>query len=261
MSRVSFDRKKPVSDAVPLIPSVSEESTKNFRPPSTIESDFRRLLAHEVPHVNFTFDLVRDWYEHLEPDAVHTYIRAQQTPIDWKSKIGNSDMSTNFKVTHDIPIHKGDMVIREDGKIYLLNWMIQYHPNNQATQSILCNARLTFRRFCPEETDDNGYQIAPSMFEIIAPEIPCTHTEYAGRPDYMISQGAAGISPDHLITVSVQWNSRTRQIRVNDLFMLGDYEYRIVNVSQAEVDINQEHGVLILNAKRVAGGTDHEDGA
>lgn len=259
MGRVSFDRRKDMTGAIPLIPAISEESTKNFRPPATIESDFRRLLAHDVPHVNFTFDLVRDWYKHLQPDTDHIYIRAQQTPIDWKSKIGNSDMSTNFKVSHDIPIYKGDMVIREDGKIYLLNWMIQYHPNNQATQSILCNANLTFERYCPEVTDDNGYLMSPAMLEVIAPSIPCTHTEYAGRPDYMLSQGAAGINPDHLITVSVQWNSRTKEIRIDDIFTLGDFTYRVVNVSLAEVDIDQEHGVLILNAKRVAGGADHED--
>ena len=34
-------------------------------------------------------------------------------------------MSTNFKVTHETPIRKGDMVIREDGIVYLLNWNIQ----------------------------------------------------------------------------------------------------------------------------------------
>ncbi|MBQ6949091.1 MAG: transporter substrate-binding domain-containing protein, partial [Firmicutes bacterium] len=34
-------------------------------------------------------------------------------PIDWKSKIGNSDMSTNFKTSYETLIQKGDYVIRE----------------------------------------------------------------------------------------------------------------------------------------------------
>lgn len=260
MGRVTFDRKNSVdfSNVIPTIPSLSAGSIKDFRPPRTIESDFKRLLAHDVPYVNFTFDLIHDWYDHMASDASHTYIRAQQTPIDWKSKIGNSDMSTNFKVPHDVEIYKGDMVIREDGKIYLLNWMIQNHPNNQATQSILCNTALTFLRERKEETDDNGYVIKDAGWDVIVDELPCVHTEYAGRPDYVISQGAAGIAPDHLISVSLQWNSHTREIKIDDQFRLGDYTYRVINVSLSEVDIDMEHGVLLINAKRVAGGYSDE---
>jgi len=55
-------------------------------------------------------------------------------------------MSTNFKVTHDIPIHKGDMVIREDGTVFMLNWNVQNHANNFATQSIECNAEIEITR-------------------------------------------------------------------------------------------------------------------
>lgn len=239
------------------IPSAKSPSRKNFRPPPTIESDFRRLLEHDVPYVNYTFELVRDWYQRgcgEEP----IYLRAQQTPIDWKSKIGNSDMSTNFKVTHDIPVRKGDMAIREDGVIYLLNWEIQNHANNQATQSTKCNAYFEFTRYEKEITDSKGFLIQEAGRKVIAPAIPGTHAEYAGRPDYMASQGQPGIHPDHLITCSLQWNSTTKNIRINDEFELGMFTYRVINISIAEVDITQEYGVLILNAKRVAGGGQKE---
>lgn len=261
MGKVTFERSSPdnIKNAIATIPSISAGSTKNFRPPATIESDFKRLLAHDVPHVNFTFDLIHDWYDHVDEAADHLYIRAQQTPIDWKSKIGNSDMSTNFKVTHEHRVYKGDMVIREDGYVFLLNWMVQNHPNNQATQSILCNTVLSICRKRNEETDINGFVINEAGWDIIVPDLPCVHTEYAGRPDYALSQGAAGIAPDHLITVSLQWNKLTRLIQVNDRFKIGDFTYRVINVSMAEVDIDREHGVLILNAKRVAGGFDDED--
>ena len=33
-------------------------------------------------------------------------------------------------------ISKGDIVIREDGNIYVLNWKVQEYPNNQATQAV-----------------------------------------------------------------------------------------------------------------------------
>lgn len=266
MARVRFERRTPLTlaghdledmeDHYSLIQAPVAGSTKSFCPPATIESDFERLLMHDVPNVNYTFDLIHDWYDHTENQEEHNFVRAQQTPIDWKSKIGNSDMSTNFKVSHRVEIHKGDMAIREDGLIYLLNWMVQNHPNNQATQSILCNARLTFTRLLPEEVDENGYLLRENATEVIAEALPCTHSEYAGRPDFALSQGAAGIMPDHLLNVSVQWNKRTRNIRIGDHFTLGDYTYRVVNISMAEVDIDEKHGVLILNARRVAGGFD-----
>lgn len=248
-----------MSGAITVIPSASKASTKNFRPPETIKSDFVRLLQHEVPHVNFTFDLIHDWYDHVENVGEHCLIRAQQTPIDWKSKIGNSDMSTNLKVSHDVRIYKGDMVIREDGYVFLLNWMVQNHPNNQATQTILCNTRLTITRMIPAETDMNGYLMHDDMTDVIVDDLPCVHSEYAGRPDFISSQGAAGIAPDHLLNISMQWNRKTRNIRIGDHCKIGNYEYRIINVSIAEVDIDGEHGILILNAKRVAGGYDDQN--
>lgn len=245
MGKVVWKRRDISAQPFDLIPSIQEGSIKDFRPPSTIESDFRRLLMHDVPHVNFTFELLHDWFSQFENNYEPVYIRAQQTPIDWKSKIGNSDMSTNFKVTHDMPIHKGDMVIREDGTIYLLNWNVQNHPNNQATQSIECNTRITILRDRQDETDENGFLISDESPMAIVSDFPCVHAEYAGRPDYASSQGAGGIAPDHLISLSLQWNNQTKNIRINDEFVIGTFTYRVINISMAEVNITNEYGVLI----------------
>jgi len=204
--------------------------------------------------VNFTFELVRDWFDINKDDYEPIYLRAQQTPIDWKSKIGNSDMNTNFKVTHDIPIHKGDIVIREDGVIYMLTWNIQNHANNQATQSAECNATVEFVRKVDDEVTPDGYLLNEGGKQIVVPSMPIIHTEYAGRPDYSTTQDQPGMSPDHLITVHLQWNSKTKKIRLNDEFVIADFTYRVINISIAEVNIDQEYGVLVLNAKRVAGG-------
>lgn len=251
---VLWNRKDEAASAFTLIPAVKSASHKNFRPPVSIEDDFRRYLSHDVPNVNYTFELVRDWYESRKPSYSPLFIRAQQTPIDWKSKIGNSDMSTNFKVTHDVPIRKGDIVIREDGKIYLLNWNVQIHPNNQATQNCECNGYVEFKRHMNEKTDDLGFVVLPERDEVIAPKIPISHMEYAGRPDYQSANNLPGINADHLITVQVQFNKTTKNIRIDDEFEMDVYTYRVINVSYAEVDINSEYGILTLNAKRVAGG-------
>lgn len=253
MARIVWDRRENIRDAIPLIPPVVAKSRKDFRPPPTIEDDFRRLLQHDVPHVNYTYELVRDWYDLNSDTYEPIYIRAQQTPIDWKSKIGNSDMNSNFKATHDIPIHKGDMVIREDGIVFLLNWNVQNHANNQATQCSECNVTLEFTRHFDDVTNERGYFIEPGGRKVVVPPIPATQIEYAGRPDYSKTENIPGIAPDHLITVYLQWNPTTKNIFLNDQFVIGNFTYRVINISLVEVNIDKDYGILTLNAKRVAG--------
>lgn len=56
MAKIVWDRRASIDEAIPAIPPVVEPSRKDFRPPPTIEDDFRRLLAHDVPYVNHTFE-------------------------------------------------------------------------------------------------------------------------------------------------------------------------------------------------------------
>lgn len=305
MARVVWDRRKEIREAEEIIPFERRESHENFKPPSQIESDFERLLQHDVPHVNWTFELIHDWYfvqsmsqfelnrmdehklrdmyergtrvirvhEYVGDEEISTwyrlngdgsydlrekyeseYIRAQQTAIDWKSKIGNSDMSTNFKTDYTHRIVKGDYVVREDGALFMLNWNITLHANNQATQSVECNAIVDITREFPDVVDEKGYLVEEGGRKAVCPGIPISHSEYAGRPDYSGASNQAGMHPDHLITVHCQWNGTTRRIRLDDEFILGDFTYRIMNISLAEVQIDKDYGILVLNAKRVAGG-------
>lgn len=310
MARVVWDRIDDIRSAKELIPFKGRGSNEDFRPPAQILSDFERLLQHEVPHVNWTFELIHDWYavvnvtderlaemtqdklkdmyklgtrilrkaiplndayeityyevhsdgtyavtEEYEPE----YIRGQQTSIDWKSKIGNSDMSTNFKTDYTHEIKKGDYVIREDGTLYMLNWNITLHANNQATQSTECNAVIDITREFKPVVNNQGRVIVPGGRRPVAPGLPVNHTEYAGRPDYSGASQQAGMHPDHLITVTCQWNKTTRQIRLDDEFVIGDFTYKVMNISLAEVQIDKDFGILVLNAKRVAGGSVNGD--
>ena len=307
MARVVWDRKTDVKNARETIPFKEKPSRENFKPPSRIHSDFTRLLNHDVPNVNWTFELIHNWYYvstqteeslaglsrnqlrkmydggcriiriHHEFDDGKTeniyfalnddgtyeetseyepeYIRGQQTSIDWKSKIGNSDMSTNFKTDYTHDIQKGDYVVRDDGMLFMLNWNITLHANNQATQSTECNAVVDITRMFQDETDEKGMLIQDGGRRPVAAGLPISHQEYAGRPDYSGASGQAGMHPDHLITVQCQWNPTTRMIRLDDEFVLGDFTYRVMNVSLAEVQIDRDYGILTLNAKRVAGGS------
>lgn len=251
-----------------LRPNPQIRTGRRFSMPETMYSDWHNALYEDKPYVNWWFEIVHDWYARNEEGYEPYMIRAQQTPIDWKSKIGNSDMSTNFKVEHTSEIYKGDYVIREDGTLYLLNWNVQNHANNQATQCVECNDKLNFMRAYQIKTDRYAYKlpgIDPNVKQdetgknqIIVEEIPASHALYTGRPDYSVSSGMPGINSNDILTVSVQWNSETQKIRIDDTFKIGLFTYRVVDIVTSEIHIDKKHGVLQLFGKRVAGGVDDE---
>lgn len=211
-----------------------------FYIPPTVQSDFTDWLNTDVQNANYTFRMIRDWYDQQELPE----IRAMYFPIAWKSKIGNSDANSNFKTDYGVIIRKGDLAIREDGGIYMLNWTVQRNPNNQSSQAIACNAKLTFMREVEEKLDDRGFLLEEAGTIEIAPDMPCVYAEYTGRPDYASSYNTPGISPDHLLVVQVQFNSHTDGIRLGDEFELTHTRYRIVNRVDSEVELNREYGII-----------------
>lgn len=238
-----------------LRPNPQVYNHRRFRVPVTLESDWHQNLLEDKKHVNYCFELMHDWYEQFEDDYEPMWVRAQQTPIDWKSKIGNSDASFNFKTTHEAPVVKGDMVRREDGVVSILNWDIQEHANNKATQVAKCNLLLTVKRHVEEELDPaTAIMLSPAHEETIVHELPVIITEYAGRPDFTEYMNIPGITPDHLSTLSMQWNSQTKNIKIGDTFDVEQFTYRIVQIAYQELNISKTAGVLLVYAKRVAGG-------
>ena len=51
----------------------------------------------------------------------------------------------------------------------------------------------------------------------------------------------------------MQWNDRTKLLRTSDEFELLHSRYRIVDLVGTELDINREHGILNLMARKIAG--------
>ena len=70
---VIWARKDEIKNAHTLIPAIKVESVKDFRPPPSIQSDFKRLLDHDVEHVNYSFELVHDWFKAQEEDYEPIY--------------------------------------------------------------------------------------------------------------------------------------------------------------------------------------------
>ena len=62
MAKVVWDRETDIRNARSIIPFKESPSRENFKPPTRIHSDFERLLQHDVPNVNWTFELIHNWY-------------------------------------------------------------------------------------------------------------------------------------------------------------------------------------------------------
>ena len=234
-------------------PSPQAGSTRQFIIPPTILSDYANYLMTEVPNAVYDFELIHNWYDRNAVDYEPVMLRAEHFPINWKSKVGNSDLNYNFYTTHDITLLKGDYVIREDGTIHMLNWHIQDYINAQTTQAIQCNYMVEITRETHPEADSRGYRISGGGTETIVEQIPCVMEEYAGRPDFAVAQNTLGVVSDMLMTVSMQVNPQTLNVRVGDEFVYGIFTYRVVSVDQTQIMIDRKSGIVKLYAKRVAG--------
>lgn len=217
-------------------------------------SDFSNLLQTDIPNFTKTFKLVRDWTRYDPNDeTTFEWLRATYYPIDWKSKMGNSDMSENLKTDFSVLIRKGDILIDDEERPLMLNWNVQKHVNNQATQAVICNHYIKLERHVEAETDDRGFVKKDAYEQVLLDKYPVVLSDYAGRPDYAASQGIPGIHADMLITGQIQVTEATKEIRINDEFNYGTFRYRIVNISYPEVSIDGAYGIINFNARRVAG--------
>lgn len=226
----------------------------NFYIPPTVLSDFQKFTHTDVPNTNFTFEILSDWYAKDLPDYEPRYIRGEMYPINWKSKMGNSDQSMNFKAGYEQRLRKGDILLREDGEIFIINWRIQEYINAQNSQINISNLPLEVYRNVPKEMDSMGYVTAPARKVIIAPTIPTIWKVYIGRPEYQVLASMPGIVSTDIIEIYVQYNSYTKNIRIDDLFKVEQYEYRVVEVQYSELDYHREYGLIYLQGKRNAGG-------
>jgi len=100
----------------------------------------------------------------------------------------------------------------------MLNWSVQEYINAQTTQAIECNNMITIRRKVEAMADKRGFKLDDSYEEIIVDDMPCVMSEYAGRPDFAINQNSPGIHADMLTVVNIQYNDRTKNIKIGDEF-------------------------------------------
>ena len=175
----------------------------------------------------------------------------------------------NIRCSVSSEIRKGDMLIEEDGTIYVLDWEVHLQSNNAPSRALRCNMYLTVYRHKESEVDDEGYVIddegcaisAESFDEntgdkkkIVVDQLPANAYRYDGRPEYVAVSGTPGTVAQVLSLMTIQYNEQTKNIRIGDRFDWSGNTYEIVDVNSVGVDITETYGTLKLQFRRAAGG-------
>lgn len=229
-------------------------SATRFYVPKTLASDFSNFLENDIPNTVMNFLLLKDWYSQFDENYQQKYIRGLLYPDSTKSRYSNTDNDLNFRGDIRSGIQKGDMVIDPNGVVYIFDWAIAPEANNCSTRALRCNMRTSFKRFQHETVDEDGYVVEEECMKTIADDIPCNAYRYDGRPEYSAISNTPGVAPNALTLLTVQYNQKTKDIRMDDEFTWGHETYLIVDVNLVGLNMDGTSGVLAIQAKKKAGG-------
>ena len=253
------------------VPYIPQKTSRQFRVPRTLAADFDAFLDRDIPNTNMDFEILKCWYDRYKEDYIPAFVRGEIYPDSTKSRYENTDNNMNIRCSVHSGIRKGDMLVQPDGTIFLLDWEVARQSNNAPSRALRCNMFLNIKRYTnnEEEYDDEGYNLyddegyrikqtnnmrVDRKWEEVVPRIPANAYRYDGRPEYTIVSGTPGAVPGALTLMTVQYNERTKNIRVDDIFDWGDETYRIVDVDRVGIHLSGEHGTLKLQARKAEGG-------
>jgi hypothetical protein len=238
------------------IPYVPQGTSRRFRVPKTLAADFDKFLENDIPNTVMDLEVLSDWYTQFENGYEPRYIRGEVYPDSTKSRYENTDNIMNLRCSVSSGIKKGDMVIEPDNEVYILDWNVHLQSNNAPSRMLRCNMMLNIERFEEAEVDDLGY-VRPgskSGNKIIVDRLPCNAYRYDGRPEDVTVSGTPGQTVNALTLFTVQYNNKTKNIRIDDKFTWGDEVYYIVDINRVGIDIFGSYGTLKLQAKKKPGG-------
>ena len=251
------------------IPYVPQGTTKRFRVPRTLAADFDAFLNQDIPNTVMDFELLHDWYAQFKDEYEPNYIRGEIYPDSTKSRYENTDNNMNIRCSLTSGIQKGDMIIEPDNTVFILDWNGHKESNNIPSRALRCNVMLNIKRYEDAQVDDdgyvideNGYVVSSEPFDngnegkhnVIVDRLPANAYRYDGRPEDVAVSGAPGAVVNALTLITVQYNCKTKHIKVGDTFDWGDQTYEIIDVNRVGLDIFATHGTLKLQAKKKAGG-------
>lgn len=234
-------------------PYTPRPTTNRFHVPKTLAADFTEFLNTDIPNTVMNFELLENWYDKFEENYEPIFIRGEIYPDSTKSRYENTDNNMNIRCDVNSGIKKGDIVIDDKGNIFVLDWEVALQSNNAPSRALRCNMFLTVKRYVPEVVDLDGYLISEEGWTNLFENMPANAYRYDGRPEYSAVSGTPGIMPNALTLMTFQYNSFTKNIRIDDRFVWGNDEYLIVDIDWVGVGLDGA-GTIKIQAKKVPGG-------
>ena len=243
------------------IPYIPEGTSRRFKVPRTLAADFDAFLRQDIPNTVMDFEILKCWYDKFDNEYDPKFVRGEIYPDSTKSRYENTDNNMNIRCSVSSGIRKGDILIQKDGTIFVLDWEVALQSNNAPSRALRCNMMLHVKRHKINESqyDDDGYLMHDDETEdpgwiTIVPPIPCNAYRYDGRPEYTIVSGTPGAVPSALTLLTVQYNEKTKNIHIDDIFEWGNETYRIVDIDRVGVHLSGKWGTLKLQARKAEGG-------
>lgn len=176
--------------------------------------------------------------------------RVEISGLNSKSKQYSSDNALKMSMAFDTNIQKGDM-IDYNGKLYLTTWQInEDYLNAKHTTIELLPSNLTFKRYTTAIANNiTGELIQASGYNSVFPTIRCTMV-VNGNYDARLSSGQVGLFPNNRLTISVQANSKTLGLKLDDVFSFHGNTHIIRDILYNELNYDGSTGILILHVEK-----------
>lgn len=150
-----------------------------------------------------------------------------------------------FRTMLEDEIRRGDIVyIPEQDRYYLLEKLTRRDPQCWSTIATPCNMRITISCPVPDEVDEEGHILSRGYKQVYINALPCVRRpsiRYTGG-----SQGTPGSVSGDDAEISLQHNSETEKIALEDEFFASLHTYTIY-------DKITDGGILKLYARAKAG--------
>lgn len=218
-----------------------------------VKQAFDDYMNTDIPNTTGTFKQCEDFSLYRNDWDEYPDLRCMTSVINWKSSIGGSDSTRNFRVSLDTPIHRGDLIYDPmSNSVGMLTWHIENMPDCHRSQISTCNAYMSVKRNVPEKLDEmTGMVIQEASTKLVVDHMPICYGGMYGRYNYEVSNNTPGIMPDQKIEIRVQWNPETMDIKNGDFVIVRNVEHRVMFITWDYLDADDAHGYIVLTCERV----------
>lgn len=216
-----------------------------------LASAFDAYVDQTIPNVISELRCARDYTDHADNWTLYPTVRGLTTVINWKSNVGNADMTHTFRTKLSSDIQRGDLVYdAEQDLVGMVNWNIDMMVDCKKTQIAACNSWIVVYRHTPEVVDKRGFLVTDAFENIIVNRMPCVYVEMYGKIEYEKGTNSPGIIPEQAVEVKVQANPETINIQTGDYFSLHNIPHKVLIVNKSQTDASGEHGVIAMICER-----------